>query len=131
MRPARHRLAPQLVGKPREAETLVKSGCGLVDGIRHEETKGDRAGSCEQKGQPESFLKEIPTQTLTLHTLVDGEQRIFGKVHVNLDDATVQLLRQLGGENLSKGIRLITAGRLGENGEAYFEPFKPQSSREP
>jgi len=41
---------------------------------------------------------------------------------VRLDDETRRLLTLLGGGNLSRGIRLITAGRLGENGEGYFKP---------
>ena len=40
---------------------------------------------------------------------------------VRLDDETRLLLTLLGGGNLSRGIRLITAGRLGENGTGYFQ----------
>ena len=41
---------------------------------------------------------------------------------VKVDDDTHALLTRLGNDNFSRGIRLITAGRLGENGREYFRP---------
>ena len=43
---------------------------------------------------------------------------------IRIDDARHTLLKRLGNDNFSRGIRRITDERLGENGEAYFEPVK-------
>ena len=70
-----HHPAGKLSGEARETQALIESRRGLVDGVRDEKAKRDRAAASELKDQPQGLLEEVPAKTLALHALVDGKTR--------------------------------------------------------